>query len=144
MPPGRKTVFVAALPMLMLLIGLFVAGIGLKIVSVEEGSLHAPHWVMVVVGTIFFFGGASMLLGSRPVLRRACIGVMLTGFGLTAAWVSLFASADGFSGGVPLVPKAFNVGVARVLFGSGAILAGWMLWYLVAVDGKPKNREGRT
>lgn len=82
---------------------------------------HAPSWVIGVCGLVFASGGV-VLIGPSQRISSFGAGVVVMGLSAVFGWVALFGEAQYFSGGSSLFPRAVEVLVARVLFGSVAIL----------------------
>ncbi|MBI1336820.1 MAG: hypothetical protein GC164_07650 [Phycisphaera sp.] len=51
--------------------GVFITLIGLGVVHVKPSSIHAPMWVISLVGLIFFMAGAGVFTGGLKALRTA-------------------------------------------------------------------------
>ena len=79
-------------------------------------------WVVVICGLVFILAGCMILYASHRQVIDLLAALLLLLFGITGAWVAVFAGADAFSGGIPLLSDATNVILARFLFGAGAVL----------------------
>jgi len=102
--------------------GAYLLGIGSGIVPVDAAAVHAPPWVILLCGASFLLAGTMILARQRSRVVRLCAVLLLLCLGLTGAWVALFGAASAFSGGMPFLAREANVLVARVLFGSGAVV----------------------
>lgn len=102
--------------------GLYIVGISTGVIPAEESSFKAPRWVVLVVGAAFVFGGAAVTGREGSFFNDLMGSLIVFCLGVAVGWVSFFGSADGFSGGIPLLPDEINLGLARVLFGLGAIV----------------------
>ena len=137
-------------------IGLYFMLVGAGALPVPGGSrnLHAPSWVVLLAGLVFFLGGAAVLLqvagkanasGDLPSdapfwLRVAqyLIGVTIfASFALVGSWVAIGGDARQFSGGVPFVNHSIGVTIARAMFGVGAIVC-WLATIGFAISGASK------
>ena len=126
-------------------IGLAVAGlwgitIGLEVLPVPGGrdNLHGPLWIAILLGVVVFLAGAACIIqgvgranayaelpADAPLWMRAVqylIGVALfAAFAVLGGWIALAGDARHFSGGVPFLGP-FNVSLARIAFGFGALI----------------------
>jgi len=144
-----------ATPRQALFIGAVFAGLGLYLMAISagllpmpggRGNLHAPQWVGVLAGFVFFFGGAAAVMqvfgranaqGELPatapawmrVGQRLVLLVVLACCATLGTWVALFGEARQFSGSFDGVP--LGAIVARIGFGFGALLA-WTATIAVA------------
>lgn len=112
---------------------------GVGVVPVEPGSVHAPPWVLVACGAVFVLGGVAMLTYDRPRIQSAAGGTIVLAFGLVAGWVALFGEAAQFSGGLPFVSRGLNVAIARGMFGLGSVLC-----FVLFVWGTSKMLRGEA
>jgi len=110
------------LGLLCVVLGALPLSIALGFIPIVEGQVHAPMWVVALSGIIFVIAGCMIFLGSQSRANDFLAGVLCLLFGAVGTWVSLFSPSDGFSGGVPLLPNAANVTLARWLFGGGALI----------------------
>jgi hypothetical protein len=106
-----------------ILIGLYPVAMALGIVPSRDESLHAPVWVGVLAGSVFVVAGVTILLGPGSRLTGLLAAALCLGLAAIGAWVSLFASSGGMSGGIPFAPRGVNVALGRVMFGGGAVFA---------------------
>lgn len=102
--------------------GLAIVGVAADVIAVDPSAVHAPRWVLGACGAVFALAGLAVLAPPGSAVGSAAAGVTVLAFGLIGGWVALFGSAEHFSGGLPFVPDAVNVAVARGLFGLGAVL----------------------
>jgi hypothetical protein len=146
----------AVAPRHALAIGVLVAGVGLYFMLVGAGllpvpggrrGLNAPLWIVAVCGLPFFLGGISVAMhafagtgadGELPAGAPAWLRVaqylvglaIFASFALVGSWIALAGSDRGFSG-------PGGVGVARIMFGIGALIA-WLATAGYAVQGARK------
>lgn len=92
-------------------------------VPVDEARLSAPSWVVAGAGFLFVVAGFMFLLAHHSRANDLLAGVLLMLFGLLGAWVSLFGSSEGFSGGLPFLSRELNALIARWVFGLGALIS---------------------
>lgn len=111
-----------------LLLGAFFVLMGLMIVMAAFGvgpmsgsKVHAPRWVIGVCGVVFASCGVVLNARSQAI-RSLGAGLVVIGLAMAFGWVALFGEARYFSGGSPLLTRAAEVLVARVLFASVAAL----------------------
>jgi len=119
-------------------------------------NLHAPLWVVLLVGLVFFLAGVAIVIqaighanasgelpAEAPQWMRAAqylIGVAVFGcFALIGTWITIGGESRQFSGGVPFVSHLTNVSLARVMFGFGAAIC-WLGTIGFAVAGARKLR----
>lgn len=107
--------------------GVMIYLVGFGILPTEEGSVHAPPWVVVVCGGIFVLAGLGVFVQGRPLLLSLIGNSIIAALAAIGAWVALAGSDGGFSGGLPLVPDELNVKVARGMFALGACVCALML-----------------
>jgi hypothetical protein len=142
--------------------GLYLALVGFGLLPSPGGrrNLHAPLWIVLLIGLVVLLAGVAMLIqraghandsgdlppGAPRWMRVASylIGVTLfAGFALIGSWVALAGDASQFSGGIPFVGHTFNVSLARIMFGFGAVLT-WLATVAFAVYGARKFLRGAT
>jgi hypothetical protein len=146
-------------------IGLCLAGfygvlIGCDVVPVPGGrqALHGPLWIATLIGAIVLLAGLACLIQGLGRANAAAelppdapfwmrlvqylIGVAL--FGLVAVlgtWVAFLGEARYFSGGLPFL-GAWNISLARIMFGFGALIC-WLATIGYAVQaGRKLLRRG--
>ena len=145
-------------------IGLGIAGlygvlIGLGVVPVPGGrdNLHGPLWLATLIGIVVLLAGAACAIqgigranasaelpADAPRWMRAAqqlIGIALfAAFALLGTWVAFLGDARYFAGGIPFL-GAYNVPLARMLFGFGALIC-WLAAIGYAVQGARKLWRG--
>jgi hypothetical protein len=148
---------------LVVAVGLYFMSIGLGLLPVPGGprNLHAPHWVVLLAGLIFFLGGVAVLMQAvrggnasgelppdTPLSLRVVhylIGVTIfASFAMVGSWIAIGGEARQFSGNVPFVDHSTNVTIARAAFGIGAVIC-WLATIGFAVSGARKLfRHGKS
>ncbi|NNC63152.1 MAG: hypothetical protein HKN84_00070 [Gammaproteobacteria bacterium] len=108
-------------------LGLMVVMIALDVIPYDPEKIHAPDWILILAGGVFIFGGLAVGFRTNELLVSVLGNLIVASFAAVAAWVALDGSSDQFSGGIPFVPHATNVKIARVMFGGGAVLCTLML-----------------
>jgi len=108
---------------LCIVMGLIPVLIALGVIKPDPSNVHAPMWVVAVGGTIFILAGFMILLGQRSRFTNLLASLLCACFGCVGAWISLFAPPQDFSGGIPFMPDAFNLILARWIFGLGAAMS---------------------
>jgi hypothetical protein len=113
-------------------------GLGMAPVPGGRANLHGPLWIALLLGLIGLLAGAAMVIqpaggadvsgelppGAPRPLRAAqyFLGTVLFAlFAAVGAWVALAGDARQFSGGLPWL-GVFNVALARLMFGFGALI----------------------
>ena len=102
--------------------GLFPLSIATGIFTPQEGSVHAPMWVLAVCGLVFIIGGLMVLMGRKNRANSLLAAVLCLMFAAVALWVALFGAGEQFSGGLPFVSNETNTGIGRWVFGFGGIV----------------------
>lgn len=105
-----------------------ICAVALDLVPIDESSLHAPRAVLFLAGLVVLVAGVMALGGPDSRHNDLLAAALLLSMAAAGAWVALFAPGEGFSGGVPLLPRGTNVLLARIVFGLGAVAT-----FLVAV-----------
>jgi len=104
------------------LLGLFVLLVGFDLIPADPESFNGPHWIVGLCGLLFFLAGVTVLVSGYPRLRLAIVALLLGLFGVVAGWMALFASPEGWQGGIPFFQDSVNALIARLLAGSGALI----------------------
>lgn len=104
-------------------LGCYPIALGLGYLPVDEAELTAPLWVIAVAGLGFVIGGFMILFAGHSRANDLLAGMLLLLFGILGAWVCLFSSSEGFSGGLPFLSQELNIVVGRSLFGLGALIS---------------------
>lgn len=112
-------------------LGCYPLALSLGLLPVGEAGFNAPLWVVAGAGFVFIIAGLMILLANHSRANDLLAGVLLLLFGIMGAWVSLFGSSEGFSGGLPLVSREVNTLVGRGLFGLGALISFAMCGYAI-------------
>lgn len=118
------------------LAGGFIAAIGAGWVEVDPSSVHAPGWVLQLVGLVFMLGGAmcyTHVLGKRV---QDGLGVlMMVAFAAVFSWVAFGPGERQFSGGVSVGPASAGgrpgEWTGRIAFGFGSLLL-WAIALAIA------------
>lgn len=103
-------------------IGLLIYAIAADVVKLDESSIHAPRWVLALMGGVFFTPGVMFLAEGYPRLQQLLTGAMLLSFAALGIWVALAGDPEQMSGGLFFLPRAANIGLGRVCFGLGGLL----------------------
>jgi hypothetical protein len=145
-------------------IGLGIAGaygmlIGFEVLPVPGGrnNLHGPLWLATLIGFVVVLAGVACFIqgmgranasgelpAGAPFWMRAAqylIGVALfASFAMLGTWVAFAGDPRYFSGGLPFLGP-FNVSLARIMFGFGALIC-WLATLGYAVCGARKLFNG--
>jgi hypothetical protein len=81
-----------------------------------------PMWVVGLIGVMFVIAGIMIFLRNHSRALDFFAAIILASFTLITGWITFFASPEGFSGGIPFLPRDMNVTLARVMFGLGSIM----------------------
>lgn len=87
-----------------------------------EPANDTPHWVLGLAGMVFVIAGFMIFLRNHSRALDLLAAVLLGGFTLIAGWVAFYSSPEGFSGGIPLLPRGMNVSLGRIMFGLGTLM----------------------
>lgn len=112
-------------------LGCYPLALSLGLLPVGETGFNAPLWVVAGAGFVFVIAGFMILLANYSRANDLLAGVLLLLFGIMGAWVSLFSSSEGFSGGLPLLSREANILLGRWLFGLGALISFAMCGYAI-------------
>ena len=107
---------------LIILAGLVPMAVAVRLLPADPAAIHAPRWVLFLCGFAFVTAGIMIIGGTKPWLGDLCAMILFLMLGAVGAWVAMFGTAGAFSGGVPLLPTAWNRVLARFLFGGGALI----------------------
>ena len=107
---------------LFVLMGLLMLLVGMSIIEAPEESINAPLWVIRLCGFIFISAGIMIYLGEKNPYNHIFAAIIVFGMAAIGLWVSIFGDAKDFSGGLPLLGDETNVLLARLIFGSMAIM----------------------
>ena len=106
-----------------IMLGCYPLALSLGFLPVDEAALNAPLWVVAGAGFVFVIAGFKILLAKHSRANDLLAGALLFLFGIMGAWVSLFGSSEGFSGGLPIVSSEANVLLGRWIFGLGSLVS---------------------
>ena len=104
-------------------LGCYPIALSLGLIPIDEADVMAPQWVVAAAGFTFVIAGFMILLAQHSRANDLLAGFLLLLFAALGTWVSLFSSAEGFSGGLPFLSREQNVLVARWMFGLGALVS---------------------
>ena len=109
--------------------GTFLLLLGLDRLPSMNAQKQAPDTIIALCGFVFIAAGCMAAVGQGSRVNDLLAGLLCLAFAAIAAWVSFFSTSDGFSGGVPFLPRESNVKLARVVFGfSAAICLAISIW----------------
>lgn len=104
-------------------IGCYPISMALGVLPVDQAELTAPLWVVAAAGFAFVIAGLMILLANHSRANDLLAGVLCLLFAVMGAWVALFSSSEGFSGGWFFLSYEQNVALGRWVFGIGALLS---------------------
>ena len=87
-----------------------------------EPANDTPYWVVGLAGLAFVLAGFMIFLRNHSRALDLFAAVLLGAFTMMAVWVAFYSSGEGFSGGIPFLPRGMNVSAGRVMFGLGALM----------------------
>lgn len=91
--------------------GLYILFLGLGFIPVDAQSIHAPLWLIDIIGLMLIVAGLSALAARFVVGRTTDLfgALVLLGFSLVAGWIAFGPGARVFGGAGPLL--------GRIVFG---------------------------
>lgn len=139
-------------------LALVLVGLGLLPVPGGRDALHAPLFIVVLLGALVGLAGAAAFMqgvgranasGELPASAPQWMHVAsyLIGAGLFAlfamigTWITFAGNAGDFSGGLPFL-GGLNISLARIMFGLGALIC-WLAAIGYAVAGARKTFGSR-
>ena len=128
-----------ALGLLCIALVLYPISIGLGIIKTSQSDVNGTLWLIFLCGMVFVIGGIMILVGRKSRYNNLLAAVIFICFTILGIWVSLFASSQGMSGGIPLLSKSTNVTIGRWLFGFGALICFLMFIYALRSFFKRKS-----
>ena len=107
-----------------------------------ETAHDTPMWVIGLIGMMFVIAGIMIFLRNHSRALDFFAAIILASFTLITGWIAFFASPEGFSGGIPFLPRDMNVTLARVMFGLGSIMCfGGFLYAVKRFSGQSRKDE---
>ncbi len=107
---------------LLLVTGLVIELAVIDIISIDENLVHAPNWVIALVGILFLSGGLAVVVSPESYIATWSAGTLVIAITLVSAWVTAYGSSEHFSGDWPFVSQDTNVIIARIMFGCVSLL----------------------
>ncbi len=117
----------ALLSAIVVALGAMIVMIALDVIPYDPEKIHAPDWVLILAGGVFVFGGLALHFRTNELLVSVLGNLIVVSFAAVAAWVALDGSSDQFSGGIPFLPHAANVKIARIVFAGSAVMCALIL-----------------
>jgi len=108
-------------------LGLYFLGMAAGVFEIEPGRLHAPVWVLGVVGIITMAVGIALLTSRWSQLRLIMVAFILFGFIALSAWMVFWVDPESISGGLPFISAWTNGIIAKILVGTGFLFYPAML-----------------
>jgi hypothetical protein len=140
--------------------GVYIMLVGVAVLPVPGGpsNLHAPLWVVIFVGLVFFLAGAALLLqgvgkanaqaelpADAPAWMGAVqqlIGVAIfASFAMIASWIAIGGDPRQFSGS--FMGLGIGVSIARIAFSISALIC-WACTIAYAVSAVRKYAARRA
>lgn len=104
-------------------IGCYPISMALGLLPIDPAEKMAPSWVVAGAGIAFVIAGFMILLAHHTRANDLLAGALCLLFAIMGAWVALFSSSEGFSGGWFFLSYEQNVTLGRWVFGGGALLS---------------------
>jgi hypothetical protein len=119
----------------LLLLAVYLGGLGIFYQHISAELFHAPRWIFLVLAILVGFGSGMAFLGQEHPLTNLFAALVWILFAAVGTWASLFSPLDTLTGGWAMFSTETNRIIARIVFGSGAILnfgagvyAGWLYY----------------
>jgi len=110
------------LSILLITAGIVVSLVAIDVVQVDPKTVHAPNWILGLLGLLFVGGGLATIARPQSGLASWSAGTVVIAITVVFAWVSLYGPGEQFSGDLPFLSREINVTIARILFGCVALL----------------------
>jgi hypothetical protein len=107
---------------LLIVAGIAVSLVALDVIQVDPNTVHAPDWILGLLGLLFIGGGLMTVVNPQSSLASWSAGTVVIAITVVFAWVSLYGPAEQFSGDLPFLSRETNVTIARIVFGCVALL----------------------
>ncbi len=107
---------------LLIVAGLVIELTVLDIISIDENLVHAPNWVIALLGILFLSSGLVIVVSPESSIATWSAGTLVIGLTMVSAWVALYGSSEHFSGDWPFISRDTNVIIARIIFGCVSFL----------------------
>ncbi len=107
---------------LLIVAGLVIELTVLDIISIDENLVHAPNWVIALLGILFLSSGLVVVVSPESSIATWSAGTLVIAITLVSAWVAVYGSGEHFSGDLPFISKDTNVIIARFIFGCVSLL----------------------
>jgi len=100
--------------------------LGYDIIPQDVFEPNVPSWMLVVLGFGLALAGVSPFFRTGSPKATRLVGGSCLLMALAFFWVSFFGDPRYMSGGIPFIPKAYNVLLGRFMFGLVGLLWLWM------------------
>ncbi|MCZ6485696.1 MAG: hypothetical protein O6826_08365 [Acidobacteria bacterium] len=107
---------------LLLVSGLVIELTVLDIIPIDENLVHAPNWVISLLGILFLSSGLVVVVSPESSIASWSAGTLVIAMTLVSAWVAVYGSSEHFSGDLPFISQDTNVIIARIIFGCVSLL----------------------
>lgn len=107
---------------LLLVSGLVIELTVFDIIPIDENLVHAPNWVIALLGILFLSGGLVIVVSPESSIATWSAGTLVIAMTLVSAWVAVYGSSEHFSGDLPFISQDTNVIIARIIFGCVSLL----------------------
>ena len=81
-----------------------------------------PVWLVGLIGVMFCIAGLMILLRNHSRTLDFLAALVLALFVTIFGWVAFFASPEGFSGDILVLPRGVSVLFAKTMFGLGMLM----------------------
>jgi hypothetical protein len=122
----------AVMALTLFLLGAFMLGLALGVVSPAEGAVRTPGGLVGIGGLVFLVAGTAVVFQHRPAAGWLAAMFMLACGAAAGLWIGLVADPGEISGGVPFISESANTRLGRAAFALGGLLClallAWGLW----------------
>ncbi len=102
--------------------GIVISLVAIDVIQVDPEAVHAPNWIIGLLGLLFLGGGLATVVNPRSSLASWSAGTVVISLTIVSAWVALYGPSEQFSGDFPFFSRENNVTIARIVFGLVALL----------------------
>ena len=108
--------------LLLIAAGIVIELTVLDVVSIDNSSVHAPDWVIALLGVLCLSGGLAIAFSPENRIAIWSAGSLVITMTIASAWVTVYGSSEYFSGDLPFISRDTNVLIARIVFACVSLL----------------------
>lgn len=107
---------------LLIVAGVAIVLIAIKAITIDEKLVHAPSWIIGLLGVLFIAGGLAAAFNAESGIAKWAAGTVVITITIVSGWVALYGPEAHFSGNLLFLSRETNVIIARVVFGCVSLL----------------------